>query len=432
MDYGQAVQFHEDIKKYGSILGLDSIRALMHELGDVWKDLKIIHIAGTNGKGSVCCFLASVLKAAGYLTGQFNSPAVFGLREVYQINGKWIGEEEYAACMEETAAACKRVTAQGRPHPTVFEVETALAFLYFFHRKCDIVLLETGMGGAEDATNLIQKPLCTVITSIGMDHMQFLGNSLEEIAEKKAGIIKANCPVITTGQQAEAERVLRRYAKRCHAAYYTPPKITGGRVKGGRLCFFYPGLGEVKLSMTGSYQAENAALAIKTIQVLNASGYFFTEKQILQGMEAAKWDGRFECLSHTPLFYIDGAHNGAAAEELKKSLRQNFPAYRRIGIIGVMADKPYEEMIGILKDEFDMVYTVTPKNPRALAAETLTGVFLEKGVLAETKQSVYEAVEDACKAAEEAEGDADAMVIAFGSLYYLKEVKNAFYYITGN
>ena len=170
MNFTQSVQFHEDAKKYGSILGLDTIRRLMHELNDVHAKLNVVHIAGTNGKGSVSCFLASALKEAGYIVGQFNSPAVFDLREVCQINGAWIGESEYASCMEETALACRNMTQKGFSHPTVFEIETALAFLWFFRRKCDIVLLETGMGGALDATNLMERPLCSVFTSIGMAH----------------------------------------------------------------------------------------------------------------------------------------------------------------------------------------------------------------------------------------------------------------------
>lgn len=177
MNEMEAALFHEAAKKYGSVLGLSSIRALMKELGDEFQALNVIHIAGTNGKGSVCCFLASVLKEAGFLTGQFNSPAVFDLREVYQINGTWISGEEYASCMEKVAKACEKMTQKGLPHPTVFEIETALALVWFLRRKCEIVLLETGMGGATDATNVIERPLCSVFASIGMDHMDFLGDS---------------------------------------------------------------------------------------------------------------------------------------------------------------------------------------------------------------------------------------------------------------
>lgn len=423
-NYTKAVQFHEDARKYGSILGLDSIRALMHELGDVWKELRIVHIAGTNGKGSVCCFLASVLAEAGYRTGQFNSPAVFDLREVYQINGQWIEKEEYASCMEDVAAACERMTEKGLSHPTVFEIETAAAFLWFFRKKCDIVLLETGMGGETDATNLIEHPLCSVITSIRLDHTDFLGNTIEEIAEVKSGIIKQNHPVVTVRQSREAETVLRQKAEACHAAYHIAPEISQSRIKNDRLCFFYPALGELRLSMTGSYQIQNASLAIETLKVLGAAGYAVTKEQMLKGMECAKWKGRFECLSKKPLFYIDGAHNAAAAEELKKTLLGHFPDFRRIGIMGVMADKPYREMTEILKDVFEKIYTVTPDNKRSLPACILAEEWKRQGTEAIAKESVYDAVRKACKEAGKEENN--VMIIAFGSLYYLNEVKNAF------
>lgn len=430
MNYTEAVQFHEDTKKYGSILGLASIRALMHELGDVWKELNIVHIAGTNGKGSVCCFLASALKEAGYLTGQFNSPEVFDLREVYQISGEWIEKEEYASCMEAVAEACEKMTQKGFSHPTVFEIETAIAFLWFFRRKCDIVLLETGMGGETDATNLIEQPLCSVFASISLDHMDFLGDSIEKIAEVKAGIIKENCPVATVRQQQAVEQILRKKAEEFHADYHIAPAIAESKIQDGRLTFVYPDLSEVKLSMTGSYQKENASLAIKTIQILEKCGYSVTKTQLLNGMEKAKWSGRFECLSNVPLFYIDGAHNTAAAEELKVSLMQHFPNLKRIGIMGVMADKPYQEMIHILSSVFEEIYTVTPGNKRSLAAERLAEEWKIQGVRAVAMKSVQDAVKAAYDAAEA--GSEAAMVIAFGSLYYLKEVKCALYELTGD
>ena len=406
MNFTQSVQFHEDAKKYGSILGLDTIRRLMHELNDVHAKLNVVHIAGTNGKGSVSCFLASALKEAGYIVGQFNSPAVFDLREVCQINGAWIGESEYASCME----------------------ETALAFLWFFRRKCDIVLLETGMGGSLDATNLMERPLCSVFTSIGMDHTDYLGDSIGAIAREKAGIIKPGCPVVSVRQQPEAERILRQRAEEKKAAYVLAREITESKLSDGRLWFWHPKAGEVTLSMTGSYQTENASLAIETLDVLKKAGYSVSKEQILKGMKEAKWSGRFECLSKKPLFYIDGAHNTEAAQELKTSLFQNFPNMRRIGIMGVMADKPYEEMTGALQSAFDLIYTVTPNHTRALTAQKLADACGRQNIRAVVKESVFEAVKAAYEEAEK--GSEPGMVLAFGSLYYLKEVKDALYEIT--
>lgn len=426
MNYKQAEEFHEAAKSYGSVLGLDNIRALMHELDDIWRDLKIAHIAGTNGKGSVCCFLASALTEAGYRAGQFNSPAVFRRREVFKIGGQEISKEEYASCMEEVADACGRMQKKGLNHPTVFEVETALAFLWFYRKKCDIVLLETGMGGSTDATNLIEAPLCSVFAPIGMDHTNFLGDSLARIAEVKSGIIKKNCPVVSARQQEEAETVLREKARRQNAPYDTSPAIGESWLENGRLCYTHPDLGKLKLCMTGHYQIENSALAIKALERLREYGFSCTDGQIRRGIERARWAGRFECVCESPLFYIDGAHNAEAAEQLKLSLLQLNPHMRRIGIMGVMADKPYGKMLDILLPLFEEIYAVTPDQKRALPSEVLAEEIKRRGVRAVATGSARLAVRHAYEAAKK---ETDTMAVAFGSLYYLREVKDAFYEI---
>lgn len=417
MDYLQAAAFHEDAKRYGSILGLDSIRILMGELGDAGQKLKIVHVAGTNGKGSVCCFLASVLKEAGYLAGQFNSPAVFGLRDAYRINGVCISKEEYADGMQSIADACGRMTKKGLRHPTVFEVETALAFLWFFQKKCDIVLLEAGMGGRTDATNLIQKPLCSVITSVALDHTAFLGNTLEEIALAKAGIIKEGCPVVSDLQLPEVEGVLRQEAKSRRASYRTAVQMEQTCMESGQLSCIHPALGKLTLSMGGSYQAQNAALAIEALAILRQSGFPVQKEQIQKGIENAVWPGRFECICKKPLFYIDGAHNPAAAIQLKESLKRHFARLRRIGIMGVMADKPYGEMLDILLPLFERIYTVTPDNARALPADILAEEARKRGGLAFPEKSVESACKNALKQGK------DVVITAFGSLFFLDEVK---------
>ena len=203
MNYGQARAYAVNVSRSGSILGLDSIENLMHELGDIQEQLKIIHIAGTNGKGSTGAYLERVLIEAGYRVGRYSSPAVFDPMEVWRINLQSMSHEEYADIMEQVKCACDRMVEKGMEQPTIFEVETAMAFLYFYQKKCDYVLLEVGMGGRTDATNVIRKPVCSVITSVSMDHMQFLGNTLTEIAQAKAGIIKKDCPVVTILQKAE-------------------------------------------------------------------------------------------------------------------------------------------------------------------------------------------------------------------------------------
>lgn len=451
MTFEEAAEWHEETKKYGSVLGLEKIRNLMHELEDVWKKLKIVHIAGTNGKGSVCCFLASALREAGYKTGQFNSPAVFDPREVYQIDGTWIGEDDYAECMSQVKAACGRMTARGQGHPTVFEIETAAAFLWFYREKCDIVLLEAGMGGSTDATNLIERPLLSVLTPVSMDHMEFLGGSLEEIAKVKSGIIKCGCPVVSAPQPIAVEKIFRNAARKKNASYRQAAVVSQSRTEiceprgvtseGGAerrfeeagaplLCYRHPSLGEVRLSMTGSYQAENSSLAIETLLLLCELGYSMTEEQILTGLLNARWPGRFECVCESPLFYIDGAHNKDAAIKLRETLTTHFPDRRKIGIMGVMADKAYGEMLDGLRGVFERIYTVTPEHPRALPAEALAEAARSRGIEGIAKESVEQAVRDACKdAAEEGKG---AMAAAFGSLYYLREVKLALHEIRRN
>lgn len=429
MTYEEACRFHDETESYGSIMGLESIRALMHELNDIWRDLKIVHVAGTNGKGSVCCFLASVFTEAGYRAGQFNSPAVFGRREVYKIGGREISKEEYASCMSEIVNACGRMLKKGLRHPTVFEVETALAFLWFYRKECDIVILETGMGGGTDATNLIEAPLCSVFTPIGMDHINFLGDSLARIAEVKSGIIKPNCPVIAARQPKEAEDVLKTRAEFLHSPYDTSPCIGESRIENGRLCYEHPDLGKLKLRMAGNYQAENSALAIRTLERLREYGFSYTSEQIRRGIERARWAGRFECVCESPLFYMDGAHNAEAAEQLKLSLLKLNPDLRRIGIMGVMADKPYGKMLDILLPLFEEIYVVEPDKTRALPPEVLAGEIARRGVRAVVAKNVASAVRSAYEAAKR---DRDAMAAAFGSLYYLREVKDTLYEILGH
>lgn len=431
MTFEEAVEWQEETKRYGSVLGLENIRCLMHEWQDVWKKLNIVHIAGTNGKGSVCCFLASVLREAGYKTGQFNSPAVFDRREVFQIDGRRIKKDDYAVCMEQVKAACGRMTAKGQNHPTAFEIETAVALLWFYRERCDIVLLEAGMGGSTDATNLIERPLCSVLTSVSKDHMGFLGNSLEQIAEIKSGIIKYGCPVVSAPQLPEVERIFRNAAREKNAPYYQAKKISAEAGRGkSRLCYLHPLLGEVCLSITGSYQAENSSLAIETLLLLRKLGYSMTEEQMLAGLKKAYWQGRFECICEKPLFYIDGAHNTDAAIKLKETLTTCFPSERRIGIMGVMTDKAYGEMLDSLRDVFGRIYTVTPENPRALPAEALAEAAQSRGIEGIAEKSVEQAVRAACEEAAKESGG--TMVTAFGSLYYLKEVKRALHEITGN
>lgn len=437
MTYEQAVEFVDSTKKYGSILGLQSIRDLMHELGDVQEQLHIIHVAGTNGKGSVCAFLSFALTEAGYRTGRYNSPAVFERREVFRIGETMISKEEYAEVFESVQKACESLTKRGCPHPTVFEAETAAAFLWFYQKKCDFVLLETGMGGETDATNLITHPVCSVLTLIGMDHMQYLGNTIEEIAGVKAGIIKKGCPVVALKQSREVCEVIQNRAKKCGSrCIFAEVSVLDNKrtltekqqiKEQGTTELPIPGTtlkdahyGVVHTSLGGVWQRGNLSLALEVLKLLEKSGYPMTKEAVQSGIAKTVWQGRYEVLQTKPLFIIDGAHNPAAAVRLKETIEKDFTNREIIYIIGVLADKEHEQMLSLLLPGAKAVFTVTPDNSRAL-----DGRILAEEAARYTERVCY--VPDICGAvdiAKEAAGDKD-IIIAFGSLSYLSEVRKA-------
>ena len=428
MNYEQARAYAVNVSRSGSILGLDSIENLMHELGDIQERLKIIHIAGTNGKGSIGAYLERVLIEAGYRVGRYSSPAVFDPMEVWRINLQSMSHEEYADIMEQVKCACDRMVEKGMEHPTIFEVETAMAFLYFYQKKCDYVLLEVGMGGRTDATNLIKKPVCSVITSVSMDHMQFLGNTLSEIASAKAGIIKENCPVVSAWQEDAVKEVLVKEAERLKAQLYQPRKdaIRNLLYDMNGMQFDYVrednSQWKIRLPLTGAYQAANAACALKVIEVLKEKTFPQLTLSVIQnGFQKVCWNGRFECVLEEPLCILDGAHNEGAALQLAKTLENCFTNRKITYIIGVLADKAHEKILKIMRPYSETVYAVTPHNGRALPAEKLAE---------EAKAAGYQTVitepliEDAVRHAI-AESSREDVVLIFGSLSYLAEAKQA-------
>lgn len=418
MTYDEAKVYIEEISKSGSILGLESIQNLMHELGDVQEQLQVIHIAGTNGKGSTGAFIESVLIEAGYLVGRYTSPAVFEALEVWRINQKNITEEEYVNCLLEVKAACERMIAKGMPQPTVFEVETALAFLYFYQKKCDYVLLEVGMGGETDATNLITKPVCSVLTSISKDHMKFLGNTLEEIAKVKAGIIKEGCPVVTSDtQKKEVLEVIESAIKEKQAKMILAKEnwIQKIQIENGKICYEHENAEKIELSMSAVYQIENSNLAITVcMEILKLS-----EEVIQKGIKKTVWAGRFEQILEEPLVIIDGAHNEDAAQKLKREIQNHFTNRKITYIIGVLADKEYTKILEIMLPSAQRVYTVTPSNPRAL-----DGNVLAESIRSFGKEAIYcDSIQKAVKLAVDGAAK-DEVIVAFGSLSYLAELKS--------
>lgn len=447
----EAEAYLNKISKSGCILGLESMQRLMEELLNVHRNISFIHVAGTNGKGSVCAMISSILMEAGLKVGTYTSPAVFDRKEQYQINGIPVSSHEFAALITEVKQACERLCAKGYNHPTVFEVETAAAFLYFFQNNCQIAVLETGMGGETDATNIIEKPLVSVLTSISMDHRKFLGDTLEQIAKVKAGIVKEGCPVVAIKpKQAQVCEVLENICNEKHAVltyaeakYAEDVQLCGVGEKSSCLhnkvqeaatnrfdeqtdsmflSFQYKKIGKISLSMAGIYQVENAICAIETVKVLRASGFNISDNQIEKGLQKAKWQGRFSVLCQEPLFVMDGAHNEDAAEKLRQTLKMGFTNYKIIYIIGVLADKEHKKMLETMLPLAQSVFTVTPKNPRAMEGQALA----QEAAMYHNEVTYCSSIKEAVDRALQCARQDKSMILAFGSLSYLGELREAF------
>lgn len=423
MTYKEARAFIDDTSKYGYILGLDTETELLNRLGNPQDALKFVHIAGTNGKGSILAYVSTILKEAGYRVGRYISPTIFEYRERIQINEEYISEEAVARLAQRIYEKGQEMLAEGLAHPTAFEVETALAFLYFQEMNCDIVVLETGMGGLTDATNVVKTTLVSAFASISMDHMGFLGNTLEEIAAIKAGIIKPDTVVVSSIQKPEVRKVLEETCRRQRAAYHEvrEEEITDRKVSLEEQSFTYRGEKNLRPGILGSCQFENAATAVEVIYALRDLGYPVSEEAVRKGLKETCWIGRFTVVDENPLFIVDGAHNRDAADRLLETLKLYVPNKRKIFIIGVLGDKEYDYMMGCLAPEAERIVTVmTPDNPRALPAEKLAETVRRYNPHAEAAESIPEAVEKAKSYAGE-----DGMVLAFGSLSYLGDLIRA-------
>lgn len=420
MKYEEAIAYIEECNRLGSIPGLDSIRRLMETLDNPQEKLNFIHVAGTNGKGSVSSFIANSLQCAGYKVARYISPTIFTYRERFQINGRMISKKDLGEYMETVKNACEKITAEGYPHPTSFEIETALSFIFFLKKECDIVVLETGMGGRLDATNIIPVPKLAVLTSISMDHMQFLGNTLTDIANEKCGIIKNEGMVITTKQKEEAMEVLNNVCakKQAECIVADPEKITGIKRRVEKQSFFYEGT-KYEISMGGTYQIENAFLALTALQWLSCHGFEkVNETKIKRGLQTTLWKGRFSVIAKKPYFIVDGAHNVAAAQKLAESIRFYFTNRRIVYIMGMFRDKEYEKVIQIMAPSAAQIITVAaPGNPRALSALELASAVREVNPHVTNADSLEEAVEMSYLFA----GKED-VIVAFGSLAFLGQL----------
>ena len=423
MNYEEAREYLDQVSKGGSVLGLDNMRELLKRLENPQDGLKFVHISGTNGKGSVLAYVSTVFKEAGYRTGRYISPTLFSYREKIQVNESFIGREDLAHLTEEVKKAAEEMQNSGKGFPTIFEIETALAFLYFAEQKCDIVILETGLGGALDATNVIKTSVMEVITSISMDHMEFLGDTLGKIALQKAGIIKPHTSVVSAVQDMEAMEVIRDVCRKKECVFDTVDQEQIKDISYGYegQSFSYKDWKNIKISLMGSYQIKNAALALEAIEALRKLGYELNDKAVYQGMKTAVWKGRFTVISKEPFIIMDGAHNQAAAEELVRSLKLYYPGKKFYYIFGMFRDKDYHQVIRLTAPLAEHIVTVeTPENPRALPAEELKKAVAEVNPSVEAAGSLRMAVNRVME-----QIDKDAVIVIFGSLSFLGEAEMA-------
>lgn len=418
MNYEQALEYIHAVQWAGHKPGLSRTRTLLAALGDPQRQLRFVHIAGTNGKGSTAAMMASCLRKAGYRVGLYTSPFINRFNERIQVDGQQIGDQELVELVEKVRPAAEAMT----DVPTEFEIITALGMLYFAQRQCDVVVLEVGLGGTLDSTNVIDRPECAVITALGMDHVKELGPTLADIAAAKAGIIKEGCPVVSYGGVPEADAVIRRVAAEKHAQL---TEVDFGRlqVDGGdldRVTFDFDGLDRVRLPLIGSYQPRNAALAITALRVMREKGWNIPESAIRAGLETVQWAGRFELLRHHPAFVLDGSHNSHGMTATVQSLRDRFPGQKFVFLVSIMADKDVDKMLELLAPLAVRFVTVAAHTSRAMPAQTLAEHIRRYGCTAEAAPTIEAGVKRAV------ELGGEGPVCALGTLYFSGDVRKAF------
>ncbi len=371
MNYEEALKFLKDLTKFGYNFGLGRITKLLKELGEPQQKLKIIHIGGTNGKGSTAAMVSAILKAAGYKTALFSSPHLHNYTERMRVNGEEIPGAVFADLVSRLKPILEEMVDQGFEHPTEFEVNTAIALLYFAEEKVDFVVLEVGLGGIIDSTNAVES-LVSVITNVGMDHMDYLGNDLESIARVKAGIIKSRNKVVTAAVLPEVLKIIQATAEEKQAELMVfgqqfTIQILSADLNG--VSFNYVGASNnylaLKTPLLGEHQGVNAATAVAVMECLAFLGYSISEQAIREGLAKVTWLGRLEVLQTKPTILIDAAHNVDGALTLKKALRDLFTYQRLVLILGMLADKEREKVLAILAPLADVLILTKPNSPRA-------------------------------------------------------------------
>ncbi len=419
MNYNEAIEYIHSVNWTFCNPGLERVTALCSALGDPQDSLKFIHVAGTNGKGSFCAMLDSILRAQGYRVGLFTSPYIMEFGERMRVDGENITERELCELVEKI----KPIADKMEDKPTEFELITALAFLHFANKKCDFVVLECGLGGRLDATNIIKTPLLSVITGIALDHTSILGNTHEKIAAEKAGIIKREVPVLWCGSHEGAYKIIKEQAEKLNASVTVVDRSTL-KIKEMTLegtTFDYKDGKDLSLSLLGSYQPINATNVLAAIDLLRAQGIEISDSAIRKGLASTVWHARFEVINKDPLIIADGGHNPEGIDGAIESVKRYFPN-EKVGIItGVMADKDYKYMASRMSEVASDVFCLTPDNPRALPAEDYARVFASLGVNSTACASVTDAVRSALSWAKKN----GRPIICLGSLYMYGDIVKA-------
>ena len=418
MDYKEALAYLNAVEFFGSKPGFARMTAMLDALGNPHRGMKFVHVAGTNGKGSCAAMTASILKAAGYKTGLYTSPYLYRFNERMQINGKEIEDDVLA----ELVTRIKPIAEAMEDHPTVFELMTVTALLWYKEAGCDIVVLEVGLGGRLDATNVIAAPECAVIMNIGLDHTEILGDTLEQIAFEKAGILKPGTEAVLFQQTQSVTEVVQ---KRCdelgitlHIPDFDAIKVEFDSLYGQT--FTYKGE-SYALPLLGAHQLKNAATVLEVVEVLRGRGWKLEQSDVEHGLYAVHWPGRFELLSEEPLFVVDGGHNPQCAQTVRDNLLRYFPDKRRILLLGVLRDKDYPALTEILNEAADEYICITPDSHRALPAGELAD-FLNRY---NKPVAVCDSIRDGVSLALD-RSDEGSVVCAVGSLYSVGEIRACF------
>ncbi|MFV0498178.1 MAG: bifunctional folylpolyglutamate synthase/dihydrofolate synthase [Candidatus Fimivivens sp.] len=420
MTYEQALAAIHQTPWEKNVPGLKRIGTLMQLLGNPQDTLNFVHIAGSNGKGSVAAMVASILQQAGYETGLCTSPYITRFNERIKINGASIPDDDLVAVTEKVLNCAKNM----QERPTEFELVSAITFTYFAQKNCDIVVLEVGLGGRMDATNIIKSPLVAAITAIGLEHTALLGDTVEKIAAEKAGIIKTGTTTVISDQPENIIDVVANVCREQQVPLYVAKKSDVQQLSQGAdgQQLLYRGHESYHLPLLGAHQLQNASTALSIIRVLQQKGFAVSRQAVGEGLKNTRWPGRFELLQRAPDFFVDGGHNPQCAGAVGATLRALFPNQKICFLFGVLTDKNYRGIIEPVLPIVKHIVTITPPSPRAMASQELSKLLQQDyGVTAEPCATISQGVARILALSEPSD-----VICAYGSLYSVGEIRACF------